>query len=65
MFPNDQTRQGETIGQEEVWEAIRYLDPETADKRTEDNLVETVAVVALLLMVAAAWIVVWLRLRSL
>jgi hypothetical protein len=53
----------EKIDKEEVWSAIRYLDP---DKREEDQEVNTatiIATLALLLIIGGVWILLWLRVR--
>ena len=41
----------EKIGKEEVWSAIRYLDPDEREKNKEVNTTTIIATLALLLIV--------------
>jgi len=54
----------EKIDKEEVWSAIRYLDP---DERVQDkkvNVATTIAILAILLIVGGVWVLLWLRVRQ-
>jgi hypothetical protein len=54
----------EQVDQEEVWSAIRYLDPDEYDKDIQAKSATIITVLALLLIVCAVWIVFWLRVRG-
>ena len=49
---------------EEVWSAIRYLDPDEREKDKEIKTATIIAILALLLMVGGVWVVLWLRVRQ-
>jgi hypothetical protein len=49
---------------EEVWSAIRYLDPYEAERDNGVIAATTLAISALLLILGGAWVLVWLRLRQ-
>ena len=51
----------EKIGKEEVWSAIRYLDPDEREKNKEGNIASIIATLALLLIVGGVWVLLWLR----
>ena len=51
----------EKIGREEVWSAIRYLDPDEREKNKEVNIASIIATLALLLIVGGVWVLLWLR----
>jgi len=51
----------EKIGKEEVWSAIRYLDPDEREKNKEVNIASIIATLALLLIVGGVWVLLWLR----
>jgi hypothetical protein len=51
----------EKIGKEEVWAAIRYLDPDEGDKDKEANTATIIAILALLLTVGGVWVLLWFR----
>ena len=53
----------EKIDKEEVWSAIRYLDPDERQKDKEVNSATIIATLALLLIVGGVWILRWLRVR--
>jgi hypothetical protein len=53
----------EKIDKEEVWSAIRYLDPDKREEDQEINTVTIIATLALLLIVGGVWILRWLRVR--
>jgi hypothetical protein len=46
----------EKIDKEEVWSAIRYLDPDERDKDKEANTTTIIAVLALLLIFGGVWV---------
>ena len=65
MLFDERPTEGEQVNQEEVWSAIRYLDPDEADKDRKANTATIIAVLALLFIVFAVWIVIWLRVQAL
>ena len=54
----------EKIDKEEVWSAIRYLDPDEREKDKEVNTATIIATLALLLIVSGVWVLLWLRVRQ-
>ena len=54
----------ERIDKEEVWSAIRYLDPDEREKDKEVNTATIIATLALLLIVGGVWVLLWLRVRK-
>ena len=54
----------ETIDKEEVWSAIRYLDPDEREKEKEVNTATIIATLALLIIVGGVWVLLWLRVRQ-
>ena len=54
----------ETIDKEEVWSAIRYLDPDEREKEKEVNTTTIIATLALLIMLGGVWVLLWLRVRQ-
>jgi hypothetical protein len=54
----------ETIDKEEVWSAIRYLDPDEREKDKEVNTATIIATLALLIIVGGVWVLLWLRVRQ-
>jgi hypothetical protein len=65
MLSDERPIEREQVDQEEVWSAIRYLDPDEQDKDREAKSATINAVLALLLTVCAVWVVLWLRMRGL
>ena len=65
MLSDERPIEREQVDQEEVWSAIRYLDPDEQDKDREAKSATIIAVLALLLMICAVWGVLWLRVRGL
>jgi hypothetical protein len=55
----------EQLDQEEIWSAIRYLDPDERDKDREAKSATIIAVLTVLLTVCAVWVVLWLRVQGL
>jgi hypothetical protein len=51
----------EKIDKEEVWAAIRYLDPDEGEKDKEANMPVIIAILALLLIVGGVWALLWFR----
>jgi hypothetical protein len=51
----------EKIDKEEVWSAIRYLDPDEREKAGEANTATIIATLALLLIVGGLWALLWRR----
>ncbi len=49
------------IDKEEVWSAIRYLDPDERGKDQEVNIATIIATLAILLIVGGVWVLLWLR----
>ena len=64
MFFDERPMEDEQMDQQEVWSAIRYLDPDERDQDREQKTA-ILAVLALLLTVCAVWVVLWLRVRGL
>jgi hypothetical protein len=54
----------EKIDKEEVWSAIRYLDPDEREKDKDVNTAALIATLAILLIVAGIWVLLWLRIRQ-
>jgi hypothetical protein len=54
----------EKINTEEVWSAIRYLDPDEREKDKEVNSATIIATLALLLILGGVWVLLWLRVRQ-
>jgi len=54
----------EKIDKEEVWSAIRYLDPDEREKEKEVNTATIIATLALLIIVGGVWVLLWLRVRQ-
>ncbi len=54
----------EKIDKEQVWSAIRYLDPDEREKDKEVNTATLIATLALLLVVGGVWVLLWLRVRQ-
>ena len=48
---------------EEVWSAIRYLDPDEREKDKQINVVSVIATLAVLIIVGGAWFLLWLRMN--
>ena len=65
MLSDERPIEREQVDQEEVWSAIRYLDPDEQDKDREAKSATIIAVLALLLMICAVWGVLCLRVRGL
>jgi hypothetical protein len=56
--------QDEKIDKEEVWSAIRYLDADEREKDKEANTATMIAILAVLLIVGAVWVLLGFRLRQ-
>jgi hypothetical protein len=54
----------EKIDEEEVWSAIRYLDPDEGEKDRETNTATIIAILAILLIVSGVWVLFWLPVRQ-
>jgi hypothetical protein len=54
----------EKIDKEDVWSAIRYLDPDEREKEKEVNTATIIATLALLIIVGGIWVLLWLRVRQ-
>jgi hypothetical protein len=54
----------EKTDKEEVWSAIRYLDPDEGEKNKEANTATIIAILALLLMVGGVWLLLWFRVNQ-
>ena len=65
MLFDERPMENEQGDQEEVWSAIRYLDPDERGKDREAKFATIIAVLALLLMICAVWVVRWLRVLGL
>jgi hypothetical protein len=49
---------------EKVWSAIRYLDPDEREKDKEANTAAMIAMLAVLVIVGAVWVLLGFRLRQ-
>jgi len=65
MLSDEPPMEDEQLDQEEVWSAIRYLDPDERDKDREAKSATIIAVLAVLLTVCAVCVVLWLRVQGL
>jgi hypothetical protein len=65
MLSDERPMEDEQLDQEEVWSAIRYLDPDERDKDRKAKSATITAVLALLLTVCTVWVILWLRIRGL
>jgi hypothetical protein len=54
----------EKIDKEDVWSAIRYLDPDEREKEKEVNTATIITTLALLIIVGGIWVLLWLRVRQ-
>lgn len=54
----------EKIGEEEIWSAIRYLDPEEREGNEDFLMATIITTLALLLIVGSVLFLVWLRVRQ-
>ena len=54
----------EKTDKEEVWSAIRYLDPDEREKDKDVNTAAIIATLAILLIVGGIWVLLWLRVRQ-
>ena len=54
----------EKIDEEEVWSAIRYLDPDEQEGGKEAKTATIIAILALLLIVGVVWVLLWLRITQ-
>ena len=54
----------EEIDKQEVWSAIRYLDPDEPENDKEANTASIIATLALLLILGSVWVLLWLRIRQ-
>jgi hypothetical protein len=54
----------EKIDKEEVWSAIRYLDPDERDKDKDVNTAAIITTLAILLILGGIWVLLWLRIRQ-
>jgi hypothetical protein len=66
MLSDERPMEREKVDQDEVWSAIRYLDPDERDKdRQAESTTTIIAVIGVLLTVCAVWVVLWLWVRGL
>jgi hypothetical protein len=66
MLFDGRPMEDEKVDQQEVWSAIRYLDPDEKDKDKKGvgNTATIIAPLALLFIVCAVWVLLWLRLAE-
>jgi hypothetical protein len=64
MFLDDRRMEDEQVDPQEIWSAIRYLDPEEKDRNTVSNAATIVALLALVILVCAVWGVLWLKVSA-
>ena len=55
----------EKMDKQEVWSAIRYLDPDEREMDKEANTATIIAILALLLTLGGFWVLLWLRVSQL
>jgi hypothetical protein len=55
----------EKIDEQEIWSAIRYLDPDEKEKGQEAAAVTIIALLAILLICSGVWVLLWLRVMRL
>jgi hypothetical protein len=55
----------EKIDEEEIWSAIRYLDPDEKEKDKEATRATIIAILAILLICSGVWVLLWLRVMRL
>jgi heme/copper-type cytochrome/quinol oxidase subunit 4 len=65
VLSDEPAMEDEQLDQEEIWSAIRYLDPDERDKDREAKSATIIAVLAVLLTVCAVWVVLRLRVQGL
>jgi len=65
MVSDERPMEHEKVDHEEVWLAIRYLDPDERDKDRKAKSATITAVLALLLTVCTVWVVLWMRIQGL
>jgi hypothetical protein len=65
VLSDEPAMEDEQLDQEEIWSAIRYLDPDERDKDREAKSATIIAVLTVLLTVCAVWVVLWLRVQGL
>jgi hypothetical protein len=56
--------ENEQVDPEEIWSAIRYLDPDEKGTDNVGDTMTTVAWLALMIMVWAVWGLFWLKVRT-
>jgi len=64
MLSDERPMEHEKVDHEEVWLAIRYLDPDERDKDRKAKSATITAVLALLLTVCTVWVVLWMRIHE-
>lgn len=64
MPSDERPMEDEQVDQDEVWSAIRYLDPDKSAKDRQATSATIITVLALLLIICAVWVVLWLRVRG-
>jgi hypothetical protein len=60
-MPGERPMDNKQVDQEEVWSVIRYLDPDEPAKDREAESATIIAIIAVVFMVCAVWVVLWLR----
>ena len=60
MLSDEQPMEHGQVDQEEVWTAIRYLDPDEGGQDREAKSTTIIAALALLFTVCAVLVVLWL-----
>lgn len=55
----------EKMDKQEVWSAIRYLDPDEREMDKGANTATIIAILALLLILGGFWVLLWLRINQL
>lgn len=65
MLSDEHPMENEQVDQEEVWSAIRYLDPDERDQDREAKSTTIITVLVLVLTVCAVGVLLWVRVRGL
>ena len=63
MFFDERPMKDKQVDAEEIWSAIRYLDPDERDTGSGDRAT-IAALFALVIMVCAMWGLLWLKVRQ-
>jgi hypothetical protein len=65
QYQKKSSMEDEKIDEEEIWSAIRYLDPDEKEKDKEALRTTVIAILAILLVCSGVWVLLWLRVMQL